>query len=32
MIKELHLKPKTLKLKEEKVGESLKYIAQGKNS
>ena len=31
-IKELHIKPKTLKLIEEKVGETLKIWAQGKNS
>ena len=29
---ELHIKPETLKLIEEKVGKSLKVWAQGKNS
>jgi hypothetical protein len=29
-IKELHLKPETLKLTEEKVGKSLEYIGTGK--
>jgi hypothetical protein len=31
-IKELHIKPKTLKLIVEKVGKTLKILAQGKNS
>jgi hypothetical protein len=31
-IKELHIKPETLKLIEEKVGESLEVWAQGKDS
>jgi hypothetical protein len=28
-IKELHIKPETLKLTEEKVGKSLKYLSTG---
>jgi hypothetical protein len=31
-IKELHLKPETLKLNEEKVGKSLKDMGTGENS
>jgi hypothetical protein len=31
-IKELHIKPETLKFKEEKVGKILQDMAQGKNS
>jgi hypothetical protein len=31
-IKELHIKPETLKLVEEKVGKSLKDMGTGKNS
>jgi hypothetical protein len=32
LIKELYLKPETLKLIEEKVGESLEDMGTGKNS
>jgi hypothetical protein len=31
-IKDLHIKPETLKFKEEKVGKTSKILAQGKNS
>jgi hypothetical protein len=31
-IKELHIRPETVKLTEEKVGKSLEDMAQGKNS